>query len=186
MVAAPNAFAIVGALTTATLLDVTLLVVLVKLPRALPVTVTLKLHVWPGAMLAPTRVMLVGLVRVTVPPPQSVALALGTVRPTGRVSLKPTPMSVSGLIAGLVMMNCSAVVAFSAITLGLKDVVRVGGPSTLRPAEAVLPVPPLVDVAAPVVLVYAPAAAPVTVTVKLHWLLGGIEPPERLMVLLPL
>src|SRR5215469_15231982 len=54
MLAAPNAFAIVGALMTARLaedelpvpplVDVTLPVVLVKLPKAAPVTVTAKKH----------------------------------------------------------------------------------------------------------------------------------------------
>src|SRR5215469_4878072 len=136
-------------------------------------------------MLAPDMLIPVGLVNVTVPP-QTVALAFGTVRPTGRVSVKPTPVSVSGLVAGLVMVKLRALVEFSAIGLTLKDVPKVGGPLTRRPAEAVLPVPPLVDVAFPVVLVYEPTAVPVTVTPKLHWLLGGIDPPVRVMVLPPL
>jgi len=37
---------------------------------------------------------------------------------------------------------------------------------TLRFAEAILPVPPLVEVTLPLVLVYCPAAAPVTVTLN--------------------
>ena len=152
------------------------------MPVFAPVAVTLKMHELLRAMLAPESVMPVGLVRVTVPPPQSVALALGTVSPTGRVSVKPTPVRVSGLLAGLVMVNVRPVVAFSAIGFGLKDVAMVGGASTLRPAEAVFPAPPLVDVTFPVVLVNEPAAAPVTVTLKLHVPAARTMPPENVMV----
>jgi hypothetical protein len=69
--------------------------------------------------------MLVGETRVTVPP-QTVADAFGTVSPVGKVSVNPTPVkSVAGF--GLKMSNCNPVVPLSAITVGLKLVVRVGG-----------------------------------------------------------
>src|SRR5215469_3447243 len=93
MLAAPNAFAMVGAEMTTTLATEVLLVpplvevtvvLLLKLPNATPVTVTAKKHWVPGAMLAPVRLMPVGLVNVTVPP-QIEALAFGTVRPAGSV-----------------------------------------------------------------------------------------------------
>jgi hypothetical protein len=41
----------------------------------------------------------------------------------------------------------------------------------------VFPVPPLVEVTLPVVLVYCPEAAPVTVTLNWHWLLTAIVAP---------
>ena len=54
----------------------------------------------------------------------------------------------------------------------------VGGVATVRLAEAVLPVPPFVEVTFPVVLVYWPEAAPVTVTLNWHWLFTAIVAPE--------
>ena len=151
------------------------------MPKAAPVTVTAKKHWVPGAMLAPDMLIPVGLVNVTVPP-HTVALAFGTVRPTGRVSVKPIPVSVSGLVAGLVMVKLRALVLFSAIGFGLKDVPSVGGALTLRPADAMLPVPPLVDVTFPVVFVYELTAVPVTVTLKLQLLLAAMLAPENVMV----
>jgi hypothetical protein len=55
--------------------------------------------------------------------------------------------------------------------------VMLGGEATVRFAEAVLPVPPLVDVTLPVVLVNWPEAAPVTVTLNWHWLFTAIVAP---------
>jgi len=49
--------------------------------------------------------------------------------------------------------------------------------ATVRFAEAVLPVPPLVEVTFPVVLVNWPAAAPVTVTLNWHWLFTAMVAP---------
>ena len=57
--------------------------------------------------------------------------------------------------------------------------VIVGGVATVKLAEAVLPVPPFVEVTFPVVLVNCPAAAPVTVTLNWHWLLAAIVAPDR-------
>src|SRR5260370_32772148 len=57
----------------------------------------------------------------------------------------------------------------------------VGGATTVRLAEAVPPVPPLVELTGPVVLRYWPAAAPVTVTLNTHWLLIAIVAPVRVM-----
>src|SRR5581483_4070984 len=52
-------------------------------------------------------------------------------------------------------------------------------------AEAVFPVPPLVEFTAPVVLFCAPAAIPVTFTEKLHELLGLRPAPDKLTLLEP-
>src|SRR5437899_4168420 len=56
-----------------------------------------------------------------------------------------------------------------------------GGVATVRFAVAVLPVPPFVEVALPVVFVYWPDEAPVTVTLNWHWPLTAIVAPERAM-----
>src|SRR4029079_4752564 len=48
-----------------------------------------------------------------------------------------------------------------------------------------LPVPPLVEVTAPVVLTFVPAVAPVTVTLNMHVALGAIDAPVSVIRLFP-
>ena len=52
----------------------------------------------------------------------------------------------------------------------------------VRVAEAVLPVPPLVELTAPLTLLKTPAAAPVTLTVTVQDEATAIDPPEKLML----
>src|SRR5689334_17577396 len=59
-----------------------------------------------------------------------------------------------------------------------KALVMDGGAATVRFAVAVLPVPPLVEVTAPVVLVNWPETAPVTVTLNWHCPPTTIVAPE--------
>src|SRR5262245_13132467 len=75
------------------------------------------------------------------------------------------------------MLNVSEVVPFNGMLAAPKVLVIDGGLATVRFAVAVLPVPPLVEVTLPVVLVYWPAAAPVTVTENWHWPLAAIVAP---------
>src|SRR5258708_902816 len=75
------------------------------------------------------------------------------------------------------MVKLNVLLAFSAMLVGLNDLVMLGGAITFRFALAVRPVPPLVELTAPVVLVYWPAAAPVTVTENTHWLFTAIVAP---------
>ena len=67
------------------------------------------------------------------------------------------------------MVKVSEVVPFKGICAAPKALVMEGGVATVKLAEAVLPVPPLVEVTAPVVLVNCPDAVPVTVTLNWHW-----------------
>ncbi len=132
--------------------------------------------------------MPVGAVVVNVPP-QTVADALATVNPVGIVSLKATPVKATVLAAGLVMVNCNEVVAFSGMLLGLNSLEIVGGATTVRTAVLlVVPVPPSVEVIAPVVLLLLPAIVPVTSTEKVQVDPAAGDavrvPPERVMVLL--
>jgi hypothetical protein len=137
-----------------------------------------------AAIVAPESAMPVGAVVVSVPP-HTVAVALATVSPVGSVSVKATPVSGPTFAAGLVIVNVSEVVAFSAMLFGLNTFAMEGGASTLMLAVAVPPVPPSVEVTAPVVLVCDPAAVPVTLMENVHELLAAIVPPERLMVFVP-
>jgi len=194
MLAAPKALVIEGGVATLRLavavlpvpplVEVTLPVVFVNCPAAAPVTVTLNWH-WPfAAMVAPVRAMPVGAVVVSVPP-QTVVDALATVKPVGSVSVNATPVRETAFAAGLVIVNVSEVVAFSAMLAGLKTLAIEGGAITLMLAEAVPPVPPSVEVTLPVVLFLVPAVVPVTFTLNVQELLAAIVPPERLITPVP-
>ncbi len=123
-----------------------------------------------------------GAVVVTVPPLQLPNVPLATVSPTGSVSVKATPVSGSGLAAGLVTVKVSDEVAFSAMLIGLKALLRVGGPSTFRLADAVPPAPPSVEFTLPVVLLFVPAVVPVTFTENVHEPLAARVAPDKLML----
>jgi hypothetical protein len=166
------------------LVEVTFPVVFVYCPEAAPVTVTLNWHWLFTAIVAPVSVIPVGAVAVSVPP-QTVAEALATVRPVGSVSVNATPVRATVLAAGLVIVNVSEVVAFSAMLLGLKTLAIDGGATTVMLAEAVPPVPPSVEVTLPVVLFCNPAAIPVTFTENVQLALAAIVPPLRLIVFVP-
>src|SRR5437899_9736137 len=98
-------------------------------------------------------------------PPQTVDEALATVRPTGSVSENATPVSATVLAAGFVIVKVSDVVAFIAIVDGLKALTIDGGATTVNTAVLLTaPVPPSVEVIAPVVLLFVPAVVPVTLT----------------------
>src|SRR5438034_5988294 len=58
-----------------------------------------------------------------------------------------------------------------------KLLVMVGGEATIRLAEAVLPVPPLVALALPVVLFLVPEVVPVMFTATVQLVLTVIVPP---------
>jgi len=103
-----------------------------------------------------------------VPVPPQVSLRFGVdaiTRPAGRVSVNVTPFKVT-VVFGLVMLKVKLVVPFKGMFAAPKDLVIVGGEATVRFAVAVFPVPPLVEVTFPVVLVYWPELAPVTVTLN--------------------
>src|SRR5438445_311560 len=79
------------------------------------------------------------------------------------------------------MVNVSVEVLLTRIVVGLNDLLIIGPPTTVIPAEAVPPVPPLLDVTFPVVLVYTPAVVPVTGTLNVHGTPGATEAPAREM-----
>jgi hypothetical protein len=175
---------VVAVLPVPPFVEVTFPVVLVYSPEAAPVTVTLNWH-WPfTATVAPVKAMPVGAVVVSVPP-QTVAETFATVRPVGSVSVNATPVSATAFAAGLVTVNVSEVVAFSAMDAGLNTLAIDGGATTLMLAEAVPPVPPSVDVTLPVVLFFVPPVVPVTFTEKVQELLVAIVPADKLRALVP-
>ena len=66
-----------------------------------------------------------------------------------------------------------------------KDLLIDGGATTARLADAVPPVPPFVEVTAPVVLFCAPAVIPVAFTEKLHEELAAKVEPDKLTLPAP-
>ena len=84
---------------------------------------------------------------VIVPLPQEPVMfgAAATTTPAGKVSVKATPLNALAVFA-LVMVKLSVLVEFNAMLVGLKDLLMVAGPTTVRLAFDVLPVPPSVEV----------------------------------------
>ena len=147
-------------------------------------TVTLNWHWLLAAIVAPLSAIPVGAVVVSVPP-QTVAEALATVSPAGKLSVNATPVSATALADGLVMVNVNEVVEFKVIDAGLNTFAITGGATTLMLAEAVPPVPPSLEVTALVTLFLSPAVVPVTFTENVHELLAANVAPDKLITLLP-
>lgn len=197
MVVGLNALAIEGGAMTVSgadavlpvppLVEDTAPVVLTKAPAVVPVTFTTTVQELAVATLPPVRLMLVPPAVAEGVPPQLLVKAFGlaTTTPVGNVSLNATPASATVFAAGLVMVKVSVLVPFSGIELGLKTFAIEGGATTVRLAVAVLPVPPLVEETAPVVLVKEPATVAVIFTTTVQELLTAILPPVRLMLVPP-
>ena len=139
----------------------------------------------PAAIVAPVKLMPVGFVVVKVPP-QTVEVLLATVSPVGSVSVNATPVRATVLAAGLVIVNVSDDVLFNWVLVGLNALAIEGGATTVMGAVLlVVPVPPSVEVIAPVVLLASPATVPFTSTLKVHDALWATLPPDRLITPLP-
>src|SRR5881227_3369603 len=93
-------------------------------------------------------------VATAVPPQVSLnPLGVATTSPAGNVSVNDTPASATVLAAGFVIVNVNAETPFTVIDAGLNAFVIEGGATTASIAVLlVVPVPPSVEVIAPVVL----------------------------------
>jgi len=151
-------------------------------PGEVPVTLTDNIHVAPIASVPADKLTEVPPGAAAGVPPHVLVnpLVVETTSPAGRVSVKATPARGMVFAAGLVMVNVSDVAVFSGMLADPNAAAMVGGAATARLAVAVWPVPPLADETAPVVLMRAPAAVPVTFTVSVQELPGLMEPPDRL------
>jgi hypothetical protein len=111
-------------------------------------------------------VIVLGAVVVTEPPQAGVGPEVATVTPAGNVSVKLIPVRFCEAF-GFVMVNVRLVVPPSSTLEAPNALLIVGAAATVNVAVLlVVPVPPLVDVTAPVVLFFTPAVAPVTVTLN--------------------
>jgi hypothetical protein len=189
IVAAPNDFAIVGGAATVTdafevfpapavvELTVTLLFFAPSVP---PVTFTLNVQPALAANVAPARLTLPDPAKaVIVPPPQVPANPFGvaTTNPAGNVSVNATP-ACAVEASGLPTTKVKEVDPPSATLATPKVFVTVAGVTTAKFADAVFPVPPLVEVTAPLVFVRLPEVVPVTLIANVHALFTAILTPE--------
>jgi hypothetical protein len=166
--------------------DVTLVVTLFFNPTVVPVTFTAKVQNAPAAKLAPNRLTLADpAVAVMPPPPQDPVTPLGvaTIRPAGKVSVKPTPLS-DTLTLGLVIVKLRLVIPFSRMVGAPNALLIMAGTSvedsTVRLAEAVLPGPASFDVTLLVTLFFIPRVVPLTFTEKVQEALDAKLAPNRL------
>src|SRR5271169_3534773 len=143
-----------------------------------------------AATVPPLRLIEVEAAVAPVRVPLQVFVELGVVatcRPVGNVSVTARPVRGTVLPVGLVMVSVSVV--FEPVPTGIEpaanDLVIVGGFSTAMVALAVVPVPPLVELTAPVVFVLTPEVVLVTLPVMVQLPLVGIEAPLMLTVLVP-
>ena len=143
--------ALAGLPGTASPARVTPVVVLVKLPPAVPVTcfVIAQLAPMPSADAPPREITFVRLVAVTAPPQVFVAATALLSMPPGKVS-----ENASVFTATPVLLVSTNVIVESPPTsnVGAEKALVIETLPTNRVAEAVLPVPAFVDVTAPVVL----------------------------------
>jgi len=197
IVVAPKALAMVGGPTTVNIavllvepvppsVEVIALVELALTPSTVPVTFKAIAQVAPGASDAPLKLML-PLAEMAVAVPVQVefsALGLATTRPLGSESEKARLLSVTTEL-GLVMVKLRLVEPPTGINEAPNTLLMVAGSPMLMVAEAVLPVPPLVDETAPLVLFLAPSVVPVTFTVTVQFELTGMEAPLSETELVP-
>src|SRR5215470_10779251 len=139
-------------------------------------------------MLPPDRLMLVLFAAAVTVPPQVLLTpgVLATCNPLVSVSLNATPFSALVLAAGLVMVKVTVVVPFREMLAAPNALLMVGGATIFTRAVLLArPVPPSVELIAPVVLLASPATVPVTFTLKVHVALWATLPPERLITPVP-
>ena len=104
-------------------------------------------------------------------------LGFATTSPAGKLSVNATPLRL--VVFGLLIVNVRLVLAFSGIEAAPNAFEIVGGVATVMLAEAVFPVPPLVELTAPVVLFFVPEVVAFTFTEMVHELLIATVPPVR-------
>ena len=158
--------------------ELTAPLVLVSVPGLVGVTLTLIVQLEPTAIDPPVSEIEPDPAVAVAVPPQVLLSAFGveTTNPDGSVSVNATPDSASVLADGLVSVNVSVLVPVTDTWVGLNAFEIDGGPTAVRVALAVLPVPPSVELTAPLVLFNDPAPVAVTLTVTVQFELAAITP----------
>ncbi len=112
-------------------------------------------------------------------------LGVATSRPAGRISLKAMPVRGEALAPGFVRVKVRVVDPFKGTVGAENEAPSVGAAADFRLADAVLPVPPFVEVTAPVVLRKDPATVAVTFTANVQELPAAIVAPASATLPLP-
>ena len=178
MLATPNALMITGGATTVTLaFDVFPVPPCVELtctllfftPAVVPCTFIVTVHDALAASVPADKLPEDEPATAVAVPPHVLLKLFGvaTTSPAGRLSVNAIPLNVTPAF-GFVIVKVSEVVPFSGMAAAPKAFVIDAGLATVKFALAVLPVPPFVELTAPVVFVYCPDAPPVTVTLNWH------------------
>lgn len=117
------------------------------------VTLTLTVQVAFAASVDPLRLTDALPTAAVAVPPQVLTKPFGEAifNPSGKLSVSAMPVSATVFPAGFVKVRVSTDLSPAAIVAGAKAFATTGGATTVRVAVAVLPVPPLVEVTAPVV-----------------------------------
>src|SRR5262249_34622514 len=137
-----------------------------------------------AASVPPLNAIVPGAVVASVPP-QVLALAVGTDSPAGSASIKLIPVRPRPVF-GLVIVNVRLVVPPTRMLAAPKLFVIIGAEATVTVAVLLAaPVPPFVDVTAPVVLFLTPPVVPVTVRLNVQFPLAAIVAPVSVIRLLP-
>src|SRR5260221_397163 len=193
IVAAPNAFTMVGGVATdrfavavlpvPPLVELTLPVVLTKFPEAVPVTFTVNVQLLLTAIVPPASDTLPDPATAVATPPHVLVNPFGvaTTSPAGNVSVNATPFSEVVLAAGLVMVKVNDVVPFSGTLAAPNTLMISGGATTVMLAFEVFPVPLFVNVPC-TRLFFTVSVVPVTFTETVHLPLPPKVPPPKLTV----
>jgi hypothetical protein len=149
-------------------------------PVVVPVTFTEILHELLAATVPPLKLAEPEPASAVVVPLHELLNPFGvaTTNPAGKLSEKATPLRL--VVFGLLIRKLRLVLAFSGIETAPNVLLIVGGLATVMLAEAVVPVPPLVEVTVPVVLFFTPEVVPVTFTMILQLVLTATVPPLKL------
>src|SRR5882724_1290220 len=192
MLAAPNALMITGGeVTVIEVLDV------FPVPPSVDVTCTL-LFFTPAVVLVISMETVHEALVASVPadkltevapatavvlPPQVLLVfgGLARTKPDGRLSVNATPVRLT-VVFWFWIVKVKLVNPPIGCNGAPKTFVIIGGEATVRLAEAVLPVPPFVEVTFPVVLFFTPEVVPVTFAISVQLLLAAIVPPVSEML----
>jgi len=160
-------------------------VVLTFIPVVVPVTLTEITQEPLPASAAPERPIEPEPATATVVPVHVLLAPFGveTTNPAGKLSVNAIP--VRPVVLRFVIVNDRLVLVLRLICPAPNAFEIVGGASTVMLADAVFPVPPLVEVMALVRLFFTPAVVPFTFRLMLQELFAARVPPLRETPLLP-
>jgi hypothetical protein len=147
-------------------------------PAPTPLTLTVTVQDPNGGIEPPDNDTVPAAALAEPPQPFDRPLGVFTTNPAGKLSLNPTPVSVVATF-GFETVNVKLVVDPIGNTDFPNAFAIAGGATTTTFADAVFPVPPVVEDTAPEVFTFCPALVPTTSTFTVHEPDDGIDPPAN-------